>query len=249
MGASPCILVLAGFLGRQDGGNEMKLFKLTILGCLVVSAMLAGTVQPCAQASLAAYIGAANCSIGDLVFGGFNYTPTALGTGMIVSASAITVIPMNTPGNIGIEFAANWTGGGSGGTDSAIAYFVATGSGAATLDAASLSLVGTASGVANAVLDEYLCPNEAFSPTCANQVHLDQVVGSGSEQPNPSATFAPVNHIGLVKDIRVYGVTGTASASQITNNFPSSGVPEPATPLLCLAGLLLLGRLRKNRIA
>lgn len=230
------------------GGIHMKICKLIMLGCLVASAIVAGTVQPCTEQALSAYLGAPNCSIGDLVFGAFTYTPTALGTGAIVPASAITVIPMNTPGNIGIEFAANWTGGAAGGTDSAIGYFVATGSGLPTLDAASLSLMGQASGVANAVLDEFLCPGQAFSPTCANQVHLDQVIGSGTEPPNPYGTFAGVSNIGLVKDIRVYGVTGTSSVSEITNNFPSnSTVPEPVTPLLCLSGLVVVWRLRKNR--
>jgi hypothetical protein len=229
----------------------MKFFKLAMLGGLVSSVMLAGTVQPCTEQPLSAYVGGANCSIGNLVFGGFTYESTALGTGMSVPASAITVVPLTTPGNLGIQFEANWTGGGAGGSDSAIGYFVATGSGAPTLDAASLSLVAEASGVANAVLDEYLCPGGAFSSTCANQVHLDESVGLGGEPPNLSGTFAPVSIVGLVKDIRVYGVTGTSSASVIANNYSTttSPVPEPVTPVLCLSGLLLLWRFRKNHTA
>jgi len=225
----------------------MKLFKLVVLGGLIAGVMLAGSVQPCAEEALSAYLGAGNCSIGNLVFGGFTYTPTALGTGSIVAASSITVVPVTTPGNVGLEFQANWTGQAAGGSDSAIGYFVASGSGAPIIDGADLGLIGSVTGEANAVLDEYICPGVQFSSTCTGQVHLDQSMGPGGEPPDPSGTFAPVSLIGLVKDIRVYGTTGSASVSQISNNYSQlpAGVPEPVTPLLTLGGLALLWRLRK----
>ena len=217
----------------------MKFVNAVLLGCLCSTATFASTIAPCADQTLAQYIGAANCSVGNLVFGQFSYTPTSLGTGAAPPAANIMVTPIDQPGDYGLEFSANWVGEDVGGSDVAIGYFVATGSGAADLGAASLGMLGSTSGDSNAVLDEYICPGEPFSPTCANQVHLHDSMGptgpSGSGPQITEATFDPVSSMQLVKDLRVYGVTGMSSVSEISNQFPT---PETLTPLLCFSGFV-----------
>jgi len=233
----------------------MKFLKLALLGCLFSTAMFATSILACTEQTLAAYLASSsNCSIGNLVFGSFSYQGTALGTGVALTPDQITVIPINTAGNVGIEFAANWVGSQVGGSDSAVGYFVATGSGAATITAASLGMDATAAGDANAVLDEYICPGEVFSSTCANQIHLHDLEGpAGPSSPGPivlSSTFDPVSYLQLVKDIRVYGVAGTSTVSDISNEYTAGlATPEPVTPVLCLSGLLLAWVLQKRRSA
>ena len=155
----------------------MKLLKLVLVGSLYGTAIFASSIAPCATQSLAEYLEAPNCSVGDLVFGSFSYTPTSLGTGTAPAAAEIMVTPIDQPGDYGLAFSSNWIGGNVGGSDVAIGYFVATGSGEADLSAASLGMIGTATGDANAVLDEFICPGEVFGPTCANQVHLHETIG------------------------------------------------------------------------
>jgi hypothetical protein len=226
----------------------MKFLNLALLGCLSSTATFASNIAPCTEQTLAQYMGAPNCSIGNLVFGELSYTPTSLGTGVAPSAADIMVTPIDQPGDYGLEFSANWVGEDAGGSDVAIGYFVASGSGAADLGAASLGMVGSASGDSNAILDEYICPGEEFSSTCANQVHLHESIGptgpSGTGPQVPYASFDPVSSMQLVKDLRVYGVTGTSSVSEISNQYP---MPEPLTPLLCFSGLVGVWAFRKYR--
>jgi len=228
----------------------MKFWKLALLGCLASTPMLASNVAPCAEQNLEQYLGAPNCSIGNLVFGSFSYTPTSLGTGVAPPASDIMVTPILVPGDYGLQFSSSWVGEDVGGSDIAIGYFVATSDLQADLDAASLNMVGTVTGESNAVLDEYICPGEVFSSTCANQVHLHESMGPtsgpGSGPQIPYATFDPVATMQLVKDLRVYGVTGVSTVTAISNQYPT---PEPVTPLLCFSGLLLVWGLLKRRSA
>ncbi len=226
----------------------MKFFRLALTGCLASMAAFAGGIAPCVQQSLAQYLGAPNCSIGNLVFGSFSYNPTALGTGFAEPADEVMVTPILTPGDYGVEFSSNWVGQDVGGSDIAIGYFVATSNLQADLTAASLGMTGTTTGESNAILDEYICPGEAFSATCANQVHLHESMGPtgdfGGGPQIPYATFGPVASMQLVKDLRVYGVSGVSSVSDISNQYPT---PEPVTSLVCFSGLMVVWGLLRRR--
>jgi hypothetical protein len=110
-------------------------------------------------------------------------------------------------------------------------------------------MTGTATGLANALLDEYVCPGGNFTGLCSmnspDVVHLSIGIGQNPGIQQPVGTFGPVSTLSVLKDVRVYGDgQGIATLSSITNEFPT---PEPVTPVLALSGLLVMWRLRKRR--
>jgi hypothetical protein len=227
----------------------MRLIGFALLACLGSTALMAGTIDPCTAELLSVYLtSTTGCQIGGFVFGSFYYNPTALGTGSIVLASQIMVTPIlgSAPG---LQFSANWTGTGNGGTDSEIGYHMATVDGQAEISETTLGMTGTATGLANALLGEYVCPGGNFTDLCSansqDVVHLSIGIGQNPGIQQPVGTFGPVSTLSVLKDVRVYGDgQGIATLSSITNEFPT---PEPVTPLLALSGLLVMWRLRKRR--
>lgn len=207
------------------------------------------SVSACTPEPLSVYLTASGvCNIGYLLFGGFYYVGTSLGSGTALSASEIMVTPVISASGPGLEFSANWTGSANGGSDSEIGYHIATNSGLATISEADMGMTATVTGTADARLDEYLCPDGYFTGLCATNpqdvLHMYLDLGPNAGPPNTFIDFASVSNVSLLKDVRVYGAgTGVSSITDVTNQFPA---PEPATPLLCLAGLLAVWGYRKQ---
>ena len=229
----------------------MRLAKLALLVCVSSLAVFASNlnVPACTAQPLSDYLASNSlCDVGYFLFGGFYYVGTSLGSGSAVPASAVMVTPVMGPAGPGLEFSTNWTGTADGGSDSEIGYHIGTVSGAPLIDGASMAMTATVTGTADAQLIEYLCPGGTFNDLCTNkqdvlQLYLD--MGPNAGPPNTSTTFAPVSQMSVLKDVRAYGVgSGTVSISDVTNQFP---VPEPATPLLCVLGLLAMWGVRKHR--
>ncbi len=67
----------------------MRMSVLIVLLLTLSSSFMFG--DDCAQGSLASYIAAGSCTVGDKTFSGFSYSPT--GTGTLVGASDVQVAP------------------------------------------------------------------------------------------------------------------------------------------------------------
>src|SRR5438477_2020646 len=91
----------------------MKPYRNTLAAILFLTTPAFTTSSPaqvCSGGSLLSYIalGASGCSVGNLEFSNFTYSPSAYGPGNLVLASDVQVAPINQPGNAGLSFNGNW---------------------------------------------------------------------------------------------------------------------------------------------
>jgi hypothetical protein len=226
-----------------------KLLALALFACLIASA---GPIAPCPTASLAVYLAAtAPCEVGSFEFSGFAYSNSFFPALPGPSASNILVTPSNNPADPGLDFSSAWTAAGAGnGMDSTIGYLVATVSGAAAIDEAVLGITDTISSSPVFIFSsETLCVGSTLAPgqcPAADIVNLYiQTSTSGSQQ--TSASFGPVSELAITNDIFIEakGANGSGNISDNPNNLPTLSTPEPGTPWLSLAGLLMLWSLAR----
>ena len=227
-----------------------KLLSFALFACLIAPVMFAGSIAPCPTASVAVYVAlTAPCQIGSLEFSDFAYTNTFFPTLPGPPASAVTITPSTNPADPGLGLSAAWTVAGENGMDSALTYLVATISGAATIDDAAFGMTeGVTNPPVSVQVSETLCVGVAFGPgKCPDPDEIYVLIPTtGSQQ--VSTTFAPVSELTISDDIyiRSTGQDGAGSISGVSNNLPSpSTTPEPATPLLGLSGLLVLGQMAR----
>jgi len=236
---------------QSKKGNVMtsvitKLSILVLFACLIASA---GPLAPCPTASLAVYLAAtAPCQVDSLVFSGFSYSNSYFPALPGPSASDILVTPSTNPTDPGFDFSSTWTASGIGsGMDSTIGYVASTISGAATIDEAALGLTDTVNSSPVFIFSsETLCVGSTLAPgqcPAADIVNLYiQSSTSGSQQ--TWATFGPVSVLAVSNDIFIEakGLNGSGNISDNPNGLPT---PEPGTPLLSLAGLVVLWSLAR----
>jgi len=191
----------------------------------------------CVSDTLANYIADGSCTIGDLTFSNFSYTPTAVGAIIVPPDTAVTVNPVMGPES-GLEFAAGWFATPGTLEDSLIKYTVTCDS---TCDLTDWQLQlagagGTGDGLVN------VSETSPQTPAGLSQTEFGGIIsGKGS------ATFPPVGSMSVAKDILVYGggVPGTSTqVSSVTNLFSTTTVPEPSLAILCtgLLGLIPIAR-------
>ena len=166
------------------------------------------------------------------IFYNFDYVGTASDPSLIIPAASISVTPLNTPFNPGLQFNSGWVAGTGQWIDSAISFSVAVIPTGNSIKDASASISGygfSGDGIVT-VAETFSINEEPFSNYLFWCTGPDTVFAS--------VDFDPVRDIfDVVKDINVKGgTTGTAALSFVTNNF--SEVPIPPTALLLGTGLL-----------
>ena len=97
--------------------------KTLLLFTFVFGVSYSAFGNACVTASLATYITDGSCTIGDLTFSGFSYTPTSVGAVTVPPAGSVTVNPI-TGTESGLEFDAGWAAGPGQLEDSLIKYTV-----------------------------------------------------------------------------------------------------------------------------
>lgn len=213
--------------------------KTLLLFTFVFGVSYAAFADACVSDSLADYITDGSCTIGDLTFSNFSYTPTSIGAIIVPPAGSVTVDPI-TGAESGLEFDAGWFANPGTLEDSLIKYTV-TCTGCA-IDDWVLSLAGEGSsgdGIVNVA---------ETSPEVSGG--LTQTFVAGNLAGTGSATFAPVGSLSVAKDILVYGggvpMTST-QVSSVTNLFSTTATPEPSLLILCL-GLLGLVPIARRKL-
>jgi len=208
---------------------------------------------PCPVSTLAVYqgLGSAGCTIGNFRFSNFGLLQQPTGS---VPFSVVTV----TPVAVGLDFGVNASADTGTLFEDVISYRV-TGIGA-SLDGASLFFTGSSTTDDGAVtVVENLCIGGLFlgadgvSGCSGARRDLIVVDTFGSADPPISLAFVSATSLAVVTDIAVDGgLFGLASLrGSASNRFAVAavnGVPEPATFLLVMAGLLALFGSRAARL-
>jgi hypothetical protein len=206
--------------------------KTLLLFTFVFGVSYSAFAGPCVSDTLSDYIADGSCTIGDLTFSNFSYTPTAIGDVITPPAGSVEVNPLMGTES-GLEFDAGWFANPGTLEDSLIKYTV-TCTTACAIDDWVLQIAGAGSsgdGIINVAETSPQVPGG-----------LTQTFVGGSLEGTGSATFAPVGSLSVAKDILVYGggvpMTST-QVSSVTNLFSTIATPTPEPSLLFLcAGLV-----------
>jgi hypothetical protein len=235
--------------------------------CLVATIFLAlavsapATITPCPTALLTVYLAPGfTCSENGLTQSITGYTHT----GSAPDAGGVMVTPDFTLGNEGFQFSGLWDVVGSGQlADSLISGAAGCADGSKCLHDLSLFFDGSVTGKGSTTVVENYCLNGGLvgcQPPNSGQIHV-------TEPPphfNDTVFTAAATSVSWSKDIGVSsgtciieedhvlqsGPCGTASISQINNNFSNAtpnqlnGTPEPISLGLVGIGLVGLGLIR-----
>jgi hypothetical protein len=210
--------------------------KILLLFTFVFGVSYSAFASACVSDTLADYIADGSCTIGDLTFSNFSYTPTSVGAIITPPAGSVEVTPI-TGTESGLEFDAGWFANPGTLEDSLIKYTVTCT--ACAIDDWVLQIAGEGSsgdGIINVAETSPQVPGG-----------LTQTFVGGSLSGTGSSTFAPVASISVAKDILVYGggvaMTST-QVSSVTNLFSTIATPEPSLLFLCtgLLGLVPFAR-------
>jgi hypothetical protein len=204
--------------------------KTLLLITFVFGSSYSAFAGACNSDTLADYITEGSCTIGDLTFSDFGYSDIQDGA-VAPSTSTITVAPATS--GTGLDFSSVWIAATDQFAQSTITYTVTTTNpgGITDLDLVLGNTTITAgSGVATA---EEL----SSAPT------LFTTLGPGSNIPEDSTVFPPVDTLNLTKIISVSGgaTGGVAQIGSVLNLFSegTSPVPEPSL-LILFTGLLAI---------
>jgi PEP-CTERM motif len=190
------------------------------------------------------------CTIGDKIFSDFSYSSAAQGGATAISASGVTVVPITTAFDPGLQFEANWSASSGQVSDSSIGFTVTVMGGAALIEDASIvqlggSVVGT--GIANVgegLCVGFNCLNTTFTLNTVNTTDISLI------QLGDFRLFSPTGQVRATKDIGVAGnANGFASVSLMSDQFSETQTPEPGTMTLFGTGLLGCIAILRRRLA
>src|SRR6266849_4754419 len=198
--------------------------------------------QPCPNsASLQDYLNmTGGCTIEDKIFSDFSYSGSAQGGATAITASGVTVTPISTPLNPGLEFQANWSASSGQVSDSAIGFTVTTMSGAAVIEDASLvqmssNIIGTGTAnVGEGVCVGFNCQNTTFTLNTLNTTDISLVQLGDHQIFTPTGQVRATKHIGVAGNAN--GFASVTAISDQSSEIPQ--VPEPGTITLFGTGLL-----------
>jgi hypothetical protein len=235
---------------------HLKSIVLLTLGAAAIFATPAaradGVPSPCANsASLQDYLNTAGgCTIGDKIFSNFSFASAAQGGATAETAADITVKPITTAFDPGLQFQANWSASGGQVSDSSIGFTVTVLGGAALIEDASIVQLGGAvigTGIANVgegICVGFNCQNTTFTLNTVNTTDKS-LIQLGDVQ-----VFSPTGQVRATKDIGVSGnASGFASVSLMADQFSEIPVPEPGTMMLFGTGLLGCTAILRRRLS
>jgi hypothetical protein len=208
-----------------------------VAACLTSSMAMAATT--CATGGYNLYLGA-SCVTNNLTFSNFGFQATASGGAVTPTAASVAVLPIDQLGNEGFQFnpGFNVTGGGS--EDVALSFTVTAAPGT-LIDDLSIGFNGSVTGNGSPLFSEKYCTG-GFNTGCqiftvSNPGSLDQHI-----------TITPTTKLWITKDFGATSNEGSASISQVANQYSNtSAVPEPASLSMMGFGLLGLGLIGRRR--
>jgi hypothetical protein len=214
-----------------------------IAAALVSLAMTAGSAAAnagaCVTGTLASYeaLGTTGCTIGDMTFFDFGWTPTETSGANAPSATIETA----TPHGFGFDFnGLFYATGADTSADAILSYTVKTTDGADTIDMATLLALGT--GTTNDGVTEALCVGGLLTACPPGSNRSMAVTGNGVAD---SVSFPGVNEVDVRKDISTIGSSlGTETLSSVTN-IVDQPVPEPTSLAILVVSLLGLVAFRR----
>jgi hypothetical protein len=230
-----------------------KLMLIAVISAMAVSMAMAD--NPCPTGSLGLYMnadGSTNgftCHIGVLDFSGWSETFSPNPGG--INPAQLTVTPDPTTGDQGFMFTAFWTASNLTGnaannaTEDSTINFTVTDTAGALLHDLGLGFNGAFTGTGASHVTEQYCLNGPLSG-CPGANSGNIQVTNPPQNFNQNFVFASnATSVSVSKDIGVAsGANGTASISQVNNNF--SNTPEPRLiSLLSMALIAGLGLSKK----
>jgi PEP-CTERM motif len=234
---------------------QRKLWSaLLVMACVVVLSGI-GFASACPSSGYDTYIVSGfSCGIDDKTFSNFQYSFSSNPPGFGVPAGSVSVTPITTPGNPGLQFSAGWLASTSSGVqsqDSLFQFTVNVNPGGNLITDVSLSIGGVGfSGTGTVLVDETVCLGATF-PACSGGTVRTLEVGDSSAGlvTFDEITFSGVSEVDVQKDVLIdAGTNGSASLSLLTNQFSESTVPEPASILLFGSGALALAGVLRRKI-
>lgn len=210
----------------------MKKMHLLTLSVFVATA-LSASASTCGPALLTTYdMSGFTCTLGDLTFSDFVYTPIVFGGATAPADASVDVTPVISGPETGLDFASTspWQVS-AGQLDQSSLTFDVTTSNPGGLTDIYLAMAGGFTGNGSASVTEDTGSAGVFTE-----------LATGIAMPSDSTTFTPVGSLSVKNGINLVGGSGGSGAEvggflNLFSEAPMSTVPEPSLILLCLCAV------------